>query len=61
MSNYHKKKIIILDFRAQEVLVYDYDENIWEDCIEFIESNEINLNSNDCQWMVVDKLNIKII
>jgi len=54
------KKIIILDFFTQEVLVYDYDENIWEDCIEFLESDQIGLNSNNCQWMVVDELNIKI-
>jgi hypothetical protein len=55
-----KKKIIILDFRTQDVLIYDYDENIWESCEDFIESEEINLNSNDCQWMVVDEINIKI-
>lgn len=55
-----KKKIIILDFRTQDVIIYNYDENIWESCEDFIESEEINLNSGDCQWMVVDKLNIKI-
>lgn len=54
------KKIIILDFLTQDVLVYDYDENIWGDCIDFLESEEINLNSNHCQWMVVDELNIRI-
>lgn len=54
------KKIIILDFRTTEVHVFSYDENVWEDCIEFIESEEINLNSNDCQWMVVDNLKIEI-
>jgi hypothetical protein len=54
------KKIVILDFRSQEVLIYDYDQNIWEDCIDFLESEEINLNSNDCQWMVVNELNIQI-
>ena len=54
------KKIIILDFRTLEVHIFSYDENIWEDCIEFIESEEINLNSNDCQWMVVDNLKIEI-
>lgn len=54
------KKIIILDFFTTNVLIYDYDENVWGDCIDFIESEEINLNSNDCQWMVVDKLNIQI-
>ena len=54
------KKIIILDFRTQNVLAYDYDETVWEDCIQFLESEEVALNSNDCQWMVVDKLNIEI-
>lgn len=54
------KKIIILDFSTAEVHVYPYDESIWEDCIEFIESEEIGLNSNNCQWMVVDELNIQI-
>lgn len=55
------KKIIILDFRTQNVLVYDYDENVWEDCIDFLTSEEINLQPNDCQWMVVDNLNIQIL
>ena len=54
------KKIIILDFRTAEVHIFPYNENVWEDCIEFIESEEINLNSNDCQWMVVDNLKIEI-
>lgn len=54
------KKIIILDFRTAEVHVFPYNEHLWEDCIEFIESEEINLNSNDCQWMVVDNLKIEI-
>lgn len=55
-----KKKIIILDFRTQDVFIYNYDENVWESCEDFIESKKINLNSNDCQWMVVDELNIQI-
>lgn len=25
-------KIIILQFETQEVHVYDYDENIWDNC-----------------------------
>lgn len=55
-----KSKIIILDFTRGEVVVYDYDLNIWGDAIEFLESEEIGLNSNNCQWMIVDKLNIRI-
>jgi len=54
------KKIIILDFRTAEVHIFTYDQNIWENDIDFIESEEINLNSNDCQWMIVDDLKIEI-
>ena len=53
-------KIIILDFRTAEVFVYNYDTNIWEDGENFIESEEVNLNSNDCQWMIVDELKMQI-
>lgn len=53
-------KIVILDFSTQEIHIYDYDLNKWEDCIDFIESKEIGLNSNNCQWMVVDKLKLEI-
>lgn len=53
-------KIIILDFETSSVLVYSYDNNVWEDSEEFIESEEIGLNSNNCQWMIVNELNIKI-
>lgn len=60
MSNYDKKKIIILVFDTEEVLVYDYDENVWESCEDFLESEEMNLNSSNCQWMVIENLNIQI-
>lgn len=55
-----KKKIIILDFGTTNVLIYDYDENIWN-CPEDMTDEDGNfiLDSN-CQWMVVDELNIKI-
>lgn len=53
-------KIIILDFTSAEVHVYNYDEAVWEDCEEFMMHEEINLNPNNCQWMVVNDLNIKI-
>ena len=54
------KKIIILDFEESQVLIYDYDENIW-DCPEDMtfDDGSFILNSN-CQWMVADELNIKI-
>lgn len=53
-------KIIILNFETGEVYVYPYDESAWEDCVAFLESDEINLNSDTCQWMVVDELKIQI-
>lgn len=53
-------KIIILNFETGEVHVYPYDENVWEDCEDFMESEEVGLNSNTCQWMVVDEVNIKV-
>lgn len=54
------KKIIILDFESGEVLVYPYDENIWEDAEDFMSSEEVDINHNNCQWMIVDELQIKI-
>lgn len=54
------KKIIILCSSTQEVLIYDYNENVWEDVEDFLTSEEIDLDVNNCQWMVVDELNIQI-
>lgn len=53
-------KIIILNFRTKDVLVYDYDITMWDDDEEFIESEEVGLKVSDCQWMIVDELNIQI-
>lgn len=54
------KKIIILCSSTQEVLVYEYDMNMWENVEHFLTSDEIDLDINNCQWMVVDELNIQI-
>ena len=53
-------KIIILDFLTAEVHVYPYNLDVWEDCEDFIESEEVDLNISTCQWMVVDELKIQI-
>ena len=54
------KKIIILDYSTGEVLIKDYDENIW-DCAEDMTDEYGNLIlHSDCHWMIVDKLNLKI-
>jgi hypothetical protein len=58
------KKIIILDFSTGEVHIFPYDENIWEDGEDFIvdenENGSIALSLSNCQWMIVDNLNIAI-
>lgn len=58
------KKIIILDFSAAEVHVFPYDDNIWDDGEDFIvgldEDKRLELRIQDCQWMIVDDLNIQI-
>jgi hypothetical protein len=53
-------KIIILDFLTGEVHVYPYDASVWEDCEDFIESEEVGLNVSTCQWITVDELKIQI-
>jgi len=53
-----KNKIIILDFATAEVHIYDYDTNVWEDAEEFLE--ELKFSSNECQWMIVEKLKLEI-
>jgi len=54
------KKIIILDFGTTEVSIYDYDENIWECPEDFTDENGVFIIDSNCQYMVVDELNIKI-
>jgi hypothetical protein len=58
------KKIIILDFSTAEVHVFPYDENVWTDAEDFItdenENGSIALSLSNCQWMIVDDLNIQI-
>jgi hypothetical protein len=58
------KKIIILDFSTAEVHVFPYDENVWSDGEDFItdenENGNIALSLSNCQFMIVDDLNIQI-
>lgn len=56
-------KIIILNFKTKEVFIFPYDENIYEDGESFFESEycrELDIRLKDCNYMVVDELNIKI-
>jgi hypothetical protein len=57
-------KIIILDFSTAETFVFDYDENIYKDTSDFFESEgikELQIRETDCQYMVVEELNIQIL
>ena len=58
------KKIIILDFSTAEVHVFPYDENVWSDEEDFIvdenEGGSVAMSASNCQWMIVDDLNIQI-
>jgi hypothetical protein len=52
-------KIIILDFSAVEVHVFNYDNNIWEDALEFLAAHFNNegmpFTENNCQWMITEE------
>ena len=59
----NNQKIIILDFESGEVHVFPYDRFAYEDGEDFFEAiNEYGYNFGDsnCQWMIVDELNIEI-
>ena len=60
MSNYNKKKIIILDHNEQKVMIYDYDENVWESPEDMVDEDENIILDSNCQWMIVNELNIEI-
>jgi hypothetical protein len=51
------KKLIVLDFTLGVVDIYQYDENTTtaEDVM-----TENGNNSNSCQWMIVDVLQVTI-
>ena len=54
------KKLVVLDHGEQSVTVYNYDENIWESPEDFTDENGIYVLDSNCQWIVVEELNIKI-
>ena len=54
------KKLLVIDHNTQEVLVYQYDENIWESPEDYTDENGIYVIDNNCSWIAVDELNIKI-
>jgi len=56
-------KIIILEFSTTEVFVFPYDENIYDNAEDFFDSaycTEKGIRETNCQYMVLDNLNIQI-
>ena len=54
------QKIIILDYTTGEVLITDYDPNIWESPEDMEDEFGNTLIHSSCSYMVVDKLILKI-
>ena len=54
------QKIIILDYSTGEVLIRDYDPNIWEEPEDMVDEFEVPLIHSSCSYMIVDKLVLKI-
>lgn len=56
------QKIIILDFEVGKTYVCPFDKNVYEDGEHFIVKDpyELGIRETNCQWMIVDELEIKI-
>ena len=52
------KKIIILDYSTGEIYIKNYNDKIWQDSENFLLEHGFKIT--DCNWMIVDKLNLKI-
>ena len=58
----NNQKIIVLDFVTSEVHVFPFDRFVYEDGEQFVSEDpyEAGLNLSNCQYMVVDELNITV-
>lgn len=54
------QKIIILDYSTGEVLIRDYDPNIWEDPEGMVDEFGDHLIHSNCHYMIVNKLVLSI-
>ena len=55
------KKLVVIDHPTKRVVVYPYDENIWDCPEDYTDENGMYVIDSNCSWIVVDELNIKII
>ena len=54
------QKIIILDESTGEVLIRDYDPDLWEDPEDMVDEFGVALIHSSCSYMIVNKLIIKV-
>ena len=55
------KKLIVIDHSCETVTVYPYDENVWECPEDYTTQDGVYVINNDCTWIVVSEVNIKIV
>jgi hypothetical protein len=62
------KKIIILDFETGDIIIADFDTNIYDEnqnITEFFDAlgevHKLELSESNCQWMIVNSLNLKVL
>lgn len=55
------KKLVVIDHATEEVLVHQYDEDVWDCPEDYTDENGTYVIDSNCSWIVVDELNIKII
>lgn len=54
------QKIIILYYNTGQVLIRDYDPNIWEDPEDMVDEFGVALIHSSCSYMIVNKLVLSI-
>lgn len=55
-----EKVLIILDSGTEEAHIYPFDEDKWENAEDFTDKNGNMIIDSNCQWMLIDELNIQI-
>ena len=54
------KKLIVLDYESEEIWVYNYDPQVYEEPEEFRDEYGDYVITDNCHFMIVDQLNLKI-
>ena len=59
------KKVIIIDTITLQVYVAPYDENTFSDfadyLIDFNKKYRLNVSYDNCQWQVINELNLTVL